>query len=146
MEITSHEQAEHETAVRCWVCHGEWGEDQKDWKVRDHCYFTGRYRGVAHNRCNLRLKKNMTISVLVKNLGKVFSDINVIAKNDEQHISINKKVPISKQNCWKLRFLDSCRFLQGSLEKVVENLTSAGRENFKTVCGEFEPEMVRVAQ
>ena len=140
MEITPREQAKFETPTRCWICGGgKFNEDNK--KVRDHCHFTGKYRGAAHNKCcNLRLKKNKTIPVLfhngsrydfhlfVKNLGKVPDDINVIAKNDEQHISIDKKVPVGKKDCWRLRFLDSCGFLQGSLEKLVASLASAGRE------------------
>ena len=26
----------------------------KNYKVRDHCHYTGKYRGAAHNMCNLR--------------------------------------------------------------------------------------------
>ena len=39
--------------TECWIC----GEDLNDDKVRDHCHFTGRYRGAAHNLCNLKYKK-----------------------------------------------------------------------------------------
>ena len=28
----------------------------KNYKVRDHCHYTGKYRGAAHNICNLRYK------------------------------------------------------------------------------------------
>ena len=24
------------------------------WKVRDHCYYAGKYRGTAHSICNLK--------------------------------------------------------------------------------------------
>ena len=37
-------------ASDCWICGKELGND----KVRDHCHFTGRYRGPAHNKCNLK--------------------------------------------------------------------------------------------
>ena len=30
----------------------------KNIKVKDHCYFTGKYRGAAHNICNLRYKQH----------------------------------------------------------------------------------------
>ena len=29
-------------------------KDKNHWKVRDHCHVTHKYRGVAHNICNLR--------------------------------------------------------------------------------------------
>lgn len=76
--------------------------------------------------------------LLVKNLGKVNGKIDVIAKNDEQHISITKKIPVGEKDSWKLRFLDSYGFLQASLSDLVENLVSAGRENFKVTSKEFE--------
>ena len=38
-----------EKSTHCYVCEGELGND----KVRDHCHFTGRYKGAAHNECNL---------------------------------------------------------------------------------------------
>ena len=40
------------TATKCFIC----GEDfvDGDVKVRDHCHFTGRYRGCAHQDCNLQ--------------------------------------------------------------------------------------------
>ena len=29
---------------------------KKHHKVKDHCHYTGKYRGAAHNICNLRYK------------------------------------------------------------------------------------------
>ena len=31
--------------TKCWICKGDLNDD----RVRDHCHFTGRYRGAAHN-------------------------------------------------------------------------------------------------
>ena len=36
-------------------------------KVRDHCHYTGRFRGVAHNICNLRYKVQQEIPVIIHN-------------------------------------------------------------------------------
>ena len=47
------EQKQYEKETKCWICNKEFDDD----KVRDHCHFTGRYRGAAHNSCNLRYRK-----------------------------------------------------------------------------------------
>ena len=36
-------------------------------KVRDHCHYTGKFRGAAHNICNLRYKVPKKISVVFHN-------------------------------------------------------------------------------
>ena len=36
-------------------------------KVRDHCHFTGKYRGAVHNACNLRYKIPKNIPVIFQN-------------------------------------------------------------------------------
>ena len=38
----------------CHFCEKEF--TLKDPPVRDHCHFTGRFRGAAHNSCNLTCK------------------------------------------------------------------------------------------
>ena len=41
----------------CYICKKEFNNnDKKQQKVRDHCHYTGKYRGTAHNICNLRYK------------------------------------------------------------------------------------------
>lgn len=137
MIITPEEQAAFDMTEKCWICGKRGWEDNK---VRDHCHFTGKFRGAAHSKCNLRLRKDKIVLVLfhngggyefhllVKNLGKVQGEISVIAKNVEEHISITKKIPIIEKNSWKIRFLDSCGFLQASLADLVKNQE---RKNFK---------------
>ena len=41
--------------------------DKKHHKVRDHCHYTGKYRGAAHNICNLRYKVPKKIPVVFHN-------------------------------------------------------------------------------
>ena len=43
-------------ATHCYLCEGEIEDNnhiQKGCKVRDHCHMTSKYRGCAHNLCNL---------------------------------------------------------------------------------------------
>ena len=54
----------------CYICKKEFSTDNKDKKyrkVRDHCHFTGKYRGAAHNICNLRYKTPKEIPVVFHN-------------------------------------------------------------------------------
>jgi len=39
-------------ATDCHICGGDLDND----RVRDHCHITGKYRGAAHNACNLKLR------------------------------------------------------------------------------------------
>ena len=49
MIFTAEDQCAFEKATICWICQGEF----KGEKVRDHCHFTGKFRGAAHKICNL---------------------------------------------------------------------------------------------
>ena len=54
---------------KCHIC-GEKYTD-KDVRVRDHCHITGKFRGSAHQECNLKLRiepENIKIPVIFHNL------------------------------------------------------------------------------
>ena len=61
-------------ATKCWICNEEFDDtaDEKGYrkneKVKDHCHYTGRFRGAAHNSCNLKYKKPKFIPVVFHNL------------------------------------------------------------------------------
>ena len=69
--LTKEQQESHENAKICYI----WKEkfetkylkDKKDHKVRDHCYYTGEYRGAAHNICSLKYSVPKGISVFFHN-------------------------------------------------------------------------------
>ena len=54
--------------TKCWICKEKFTNDFKNDKVRDHCHFTGRYRGAAHNSCNLKYRKPNFTPVVFHNL------------------------------------------------------------------------------
>ena len=71
---------------------------KKNKKVWDHCHFTGRFRGAAHNLCNLWYSKLKFIPVIfhnlsgydshlfIKNLGFTEGNIDCIPNNEEKYI------------------------------------------------------------
>ena len=93
------EEKRFKRETKCWICEGEFNDD----KVRDHCHFTRRYRGAAHNSCNLKYRKpNFTPVVFhnlagydshlfIKELGFSEGDIDCIPNNEEKYISFTKK-------------------------------------------------------
>ena len=50
----------------CWICGGL--IENTDNKVRDHCHITGKYRGAAHDSCNINLKISKNVPVIFHNL------------------------------------------------------------------------------
>ena len=42
-------------------------EKRGDWKVNDHCHYTGQYRGAAHSKCNMAYKLPKYILVIFHN-------------------------------------------------------------------------------
>ena len=59
MIFTEEDRKQFNKASDCWICGEYLGND----RVRDHCHFTGRYRGPAHNSCNLKYRKPKNMCV-----------------------------------------------------------------------------------
>ena len=144
------EKEQYEKETKCWICKGKFKNDDK--KVRDHCHFTGRYRGAAHNSCNLKYRKpNFTPVVFhnlsgydahlfIKNLGFTAGNIDCIPNNEERYISLTKNIEVgsymnskgeNKPKYHKIRFIDSFKFMAESLDDLVKNLPEDAFNNLK---------------
>ena len=67
--MTGVDEQHFKTMDGCHIC-GEKYTD-KDVRVRDHCHITGKFRGSAHQECNLKLRikpENLKIPVIFHNL------------------------------------------------------------------------------
>ena len=64
LKLTHTKQISFDKAETCHICKKELLSD----KVRDHCHFTGQYRGAAHNSCNLQCRTPMILPVIFHNL------------------------------------------------------------------------------
>ena len=101
MIITKEEEEQFKQASNCWICHKKLNLEDR---VRDHCHYTGRYRGAAHNICNLRYSKPNNISVFfhnltgydshlfIKKLNVTGGNIDCIPNNEENYISFSKTI------------------------------------------------------
>ena len=77
--LTTEEKIYHNKQNLCYICKKEFNNnDKKNYKVKDHCHYTGKYRGVAHNSCNLRYKVPKLIPIVFHN-GSIY-DYHFIIK------------------------------------------------------------------
>ena len=141
------DKRDFQSATICHICEQVLFKDKETGqilKVRDHCHFTGEYRGAAHKQCNLKCKKPLILPVLFDNLqgydshlfikqpAKVPGDLSCIPSTEEKYISFSKKIKVDKYlsrkmgkplpKKFEIRFIDSFKFLQTSLANLVSNL------------------------
>ena len=160
MIFTEEDRKHFNKASDCWICGEELGND----RVRDHCHFTGRYRGPAHNRCNLKYRKPKNISVFFHNLSGYDShlfikklgtpnkneNIDCIPNNEEKYISFSKTIVTGqytnkkgevKDKTFKIVFKDSLKFISSSLGALVNNLP---KDAFKNLLKYFTPKQAEI--
>ena len=147
MIITEEEEEQFKQASNCWICHKKLNLEDR---VRDHCHYTGRYRGAAHNLCNLKYSKPNNISVFfhnltgydshlfIKKLNVTGGNIDCIPNNEENYISFSKTIKTgeytnkkgeTKNKYFKIIFKDSLKFMASSLEALVNNLPEDAFKN-----------------
>ena len=106
--------------------------DLIDEKVRDHSHISGKFGGAEHFSCNANFKISKKVFVLLHNLKgydghllmRELSNFDVTI--DVIPCGLEKYMAIIVNRC--LVFIDSMQFMNGSLEKLVDNL---GDEDFK---------------
>jgi len=143
MIFTKDDKKSFNEATKCHICNTELHED----KVRDHCHITGKFRGAAHESCNINYKVPKFFPVVLHNLSGYDSHlfikklrgqkISCIPSNEEKYISFSREVIVDqftnkdgKEVVVKreLRFIDSYRFMPTSLDSLSKNLS---KEKFK---------------
>ena len=141
LKMTKDDEEEFQKAKECHICDKKYTE--KDIRVRDHCHITGKYRGSAHQDCNLKLRINpeeIKIPVIFHNLRGydshfIMQEIGAIVKThtyknkkgEEKQMNINAILNnIEKYMAFMLgnhiTFIDSFQFMSSSLENHVNNL------------------------
>ena len=148
--IKNQEDIDHfNAATTCHICE----EELEDDKIWDHCHFTGKYRGAAHNDCNLNYKIHKFLPILFHNMSgydshlfikKLSGDsgkLTCIPNKEEKYISFSKEIKVGEfidkdgktnEVNRELRFIDSFRFMGSSLDSLSKNLTKDQFENTKS--------------
>ena len=158
LNLTPQEKKDFDSAKVCHICEQDLNVDEKTGiilKVRDHCHFTGEYRGTAHNECNLKCKKPLILPVVfhnlqgydshlfIKQLAKISGDLSCIPSTEKKYISFSKKIKVGEYLSRKkgkifpikfeIRFIDSFKFLSTSLANLVSNLQPTDFKNLNRV-------------
>ena len=106
MPLTYEENKSYRKQKAGYICKKEFSTDDNDKKynkVKDHCHYNGKYKGAAHNICNLRYKTSKEIPVTFHNGSKydyhfliieLAEKFKCLGENTEK--CINFSVPIKK--------------------------------------------------
>ena len=135
--LTKDEEYSYNNEKICHICMKDLEKD----KVKDYCYFTGKYREAAHSACNLKHKIPINIPIIfhngskydyhfiIRELASEFEgNFECLGENTEKYVTFS--VPIKKRVenknmdvTYKIKLIDSFRFMATSLSKLVDNLT-----------------------
>ena len=117
-------------------------------KVRDHCHYMGKFWGAAHSICNLIYKVAQEIRVkihngskydyhlIIRELAEEFKgQFECLGENTKRYITFS--IRIRKENddgrtiTYKIKFTDTCRFMQSQLSNLADNLSEINNKDFK---------------
>ena len=163
--LTEEKKNWHNIQKVCHICKNVFSTDynnKKYHKVKDHRYYTGKYRGDAHDLCNLRYKISKEIPVtfyngstcdynfIVKELAEEFEgEFECLGENTEKFIifSVPVKKEITKKDkngndkatkiSYKIKFIDSFRFMSTSLSNLLDNLSEGLHSDKCTDCKSY---------
>ena len=137
--LTEQEIISHKNAKICFICEKPFDDDENI-KVGDHCHYTGKYRGAAHNTSNLQYKipksipavfyngSNYDFYLIITQLAKDSDGpVSCLGENTERFISFSiwffKKIDDNKNPVgYHIKFIDSYRHMKQSLSILVDNL------------------------
>ena len=164
MVMTQEDKIDFRRATHCHICEEELKDtDDENYRVvRDHCHLTGKFRGAAHNMCNLKFRLPKFYPVIfhnlsgydshlfIKNLGKSEGKIDCIPNNEEKYISFTKEILVDKfidkegeevEVKRKIRFIDSFKFMATNLDSLVKNLP---KDSFKNITEFYEGDELKL--
>ena len=141
--LTNEQQNSYENSKICYICKDKFEDqnatDKNYRKVRDHCHYTGEYRGAANSTYNIKYSvpketpvvfhngSNYGYHFIIKELAEKFEKrFTCLGENTKKYItftvSIGKKVTttdkdgeeFTKSISFRSQFIDTARFMANS--------------------------------
>lgn len=147
--MTAEDTQKFQAAKECYLCRKAFC--QQEIKVRDHDHITGKFRGAAHQVCNLLLRRQYKIPVFFHNFRGYDGHLLVAALGKDA-----QKAKAAKEKARALRVIgqglekyltlcygdhivikDSLQFMTESLENLATSLLRSGEEKFSLLRKEF---------
>ena len=145
--MSADDEARFKAATVCHICeepldHG----DKESPPHRDHCLFTGKFRGASHPGCNVNMSiptkipvcfhnlRNYDGHIILRPLAKFVDDlaeIRVIPNTLEKYTNIETS---------QFKFIDTLQHMSSSLDKLVDSLAKRGIGSFSHLREEFPTE------
>ena len=138
MIITPEQLEQHKATDDCWICKTQF--NFKNFKVKHHNHFTGKYHSSICRDCNIQIKDSIKIPVFFHNLNY---DKNIFFKSLYNYENI-KEINILPDNeesykCFtigKLHFLDSFKFMSSSLDNLIKNIPDDNKLFLKSLAAD----------
>ena len=144
--LISEQKKKHSESVKCFICQKNFNTIKKSKyythfrKFKYHNYYTGIYIGAAHSICRLKYSTKRDIPLvihngskydfhfIIKELANEFGiEIHCIPEDKEQYkalsIPVFYKTTEEYEIPYNLRFIDSNKFMIGSLDNHINNLS-----------------------
>ena len=143
MIYTSNDAIKFENSTQCSFCNKvlDWN-CEKNRVVRDHCHISGKFRGAAHNSCNVNAKQEKRIYIYFHN-AKGYDNhflIEALAANTKtSRIEIvgNTKESYARIKTRRFYIHDSMSHLSSGLDSLADSLKKKGEEHFSFIRKEF---------
>ena len=140
-KLNADQLLDYKQAAVCNICKKPF--NTLNFKCKDHCHISGKFRGAAHSICNLNFRLHYFIPVFfhnlagydahlfIKQLAGEVGGIEIIPTSTEKYITFSKRICVDKKILSngeereinvQLRFIDSFRFMASSLDKLSKNL------------------------
>ena len=143
IKLIEEEYENHKNKIFFYICNKEFShydEDKNYYKVKNYCKFTGRYQGFCHKICRSKCRSLKEITIIFHNGStydyhfiinelaisfKEYDNFGCLGENSEKYTTFSlpfrKDLKSNKSIKYKLKFIDSFRFMATSLSNLINN-------------------------